>query len=88
MGHNLGMSHDFLDGQETEEGDGYVYRKWKGKPCKGYMDYNDYTNRWSVCSNNDFKKYLKYGTRKICLRGKHVRYTWFIYIYIYIYACL
>jgi len=48
LGHNVGMLHDF----DPVHGG-------KGGPCdnQGLMSYDNVPDRWSTCSNNDFKKW-------------------------------
>ena len=58
MGHNLGISHDFV---------GDNPRKQDGVECYGYMDYNDDTNQWSPCSVADFTSYINQQSGDFCL---------------------
>ena len=59
MGHNMGMKHDF-DGKPGN------MRVKNGQTCTGYMDYQDKTNQWSVCSVSDFEAYIN-GLQTNCL---------------------
>jgi len=57
LGHNVGMLHDFDD----------VHGGF-GSSCnnQGLMSYGDFPDKWSTCSNKDFKKwYNDYG--HVCL---------------------
>ena len=66
MGHNLGMYHDheYCGGTQRK-------RLLNGKPCVGYMDYDDDTNQWSHCSVADLTSYMNKVIRhqkKFCLK--------------------
>ena len=55
------MNHDFKEegGKPLEDENGdYVVREQDGVECKGYMDYIEHTDGWSLCSVADFKAYI------------------------------
>lgn len=64
VGHQLGMAHDFI-GQDSAN----LRKGSDGKACTGFMDYNEDTDKWSLCSNEDMKKFLN-KLKKICLLRK------------------
>ena len=65
IGHNLGMDHDFLEGQER-----YTYRTYKNEECRGLMDYIDDGVGWSKCSMMDFSRHITSGgTEQPCIKG-------------------
>lgn len=67
VGHNLGMSHDFV-GKNTP-------RTYKGESCndKGLMSYTSYglkPKMWSKCSRNDFLAQYEVNYGDWCLESK------------------
>jgi len=55
LGHNLGMSHDFLNDPNNKRTDS------KGNACSGVggvMDYYGDVNKWSTCSVEDITNYI------------------------------
>ena len=61
VGHNTGMNHDFNGAPGNTRYDS------QGRTCTnigGVMDYYGVVNRWSTCSNEDFR-----GTSHGCLGG-------------------
>ena len=69
MGHNMGMSHDFLNGDTNQK----RYDS-KGRLCTGQggvMDYNVNSatvSKWSTCSVEDLTKYVG-GLSSYCLQA-------------------
>ena len=64
------MSHDFSQ-KLFQFGDAhYTYRTYKGKECRGLMDYISDGYGWSKCSMMDFSRYITAeDTQKPCIRG-------------------
>ena len=63
------MKHDWSETVNFQEGE-YIYREYKGKECRGLMDYIDDGVGWSQCSMMDFSRYITDGgTQKSCIRG-------------------
>ena len=67
IGHNLGMFHDFENGNLDD-----TRYSSTGESCSGiggYMDYKSYPNKWSKCSVEDFQNYFA-RLNEVCL-GKY-----------------
>ena len=58
------MEHDFDDNHKQITGD-YLYKKYKGKPCRGLMDYVDDGVGWSQCSARDFSRHITGGGKAL-----------------------
>ena len=74
LGHNLGMDHDF-DGGVGDFKDKFSSTGAKCTGVRGIMDYphnNGIQDRWSLCSNEDFRKnFIAWGGRNgYCLKQK------------------
>ena len=73
IGHNLGMYHDFSNGDPNQP-----RYSLTNAPCTdidSYMDYYNDPNKWSPCSVDDITAYYninptEYGTTCMTLLGK------------------
>ena len=67
IGHNMGMEHDFLNGDTNQK----RYDS-KGRLCTGQGGVMDYSqkavDKWSTCSVEDFTKYFNSMTT-YCLKA-------------------
>ena len=61
----MGMDHDCSNHDCVN----YAHqpRIQDGVQCYGYMDYNDYTNKWSPCSVADLTLYMNKMGNEFCL---------------------
>ena len=68
IGHNLGMSHDFVEIPGNDRSPRFDSKKMNCTNIDGVMDYVGEQNLWSTCSVEDLTAYVA-ETQPFCLKA-------------------
>ena len=73
IGHNLGMFHDFENSSASGRKRTCGPRRRNSGAHSDIMSYGGTTNKWSPCSNEDFRSFFSQveKDKPFCLKGEH-----------------